>query len=73
VLLVRRAEPAGYPTRFWKPAGGGALARVPSHELLNRRCRRYNCRSEGLSDTFIKYMRTWKGFVTEPVEEPASV
>ena len=30
-------------------------------------------RSEGLSDTFIKYMRHWKGFVTEPVEEPASV
>jgi 2,4-dienoyl-CoA reductase-like NADH-dependent reductase (Old Yellow Enzyme family) len=30
-------------------------------------------RSEGLSDTFIKYMRHWKGFVTDPVEEPASV
>jgi 2,4-dienoyl-CoA reductase-like NADH-dependent reductase (Old Yellow Enzyme family) len=30
-------------------------------------------RSEGLSDTFVKYMRNWKGFVTEPVEEPASV
>jgi 2,4-dienoyl-CoA reductase-like NADH-dependent reductase (Old Yellow Enzyme family) len=30
-------------------------------------------RSEGLSDTFIKYMRNWKGFVTDPVEEPASV
>ncbi|HEY7170789.1 MAG TPA: NADH:flavin oxidoreductase [Vicinamibacterales bacterium] len=30
-------------------------------------------RGEGLSDTFIKYMRNWKGFVTEPVEEPAAV
>jgi 2,4-dienoyl-CoA reductase-like NADH-dependent reductase (Old Yellow Enzyme family) len=30
-------------------------------------------RSEGLSDVFIKYMRNWKGFVTDPVEEPASV
>jgi len=30
-------------------------------------------RSEGLSDTFVKYMRNWKGFVTDPVEEPASV
>jgi 2,4-dienoyl-CoA reductase-like NADH-dependent reductase (Old Yellow Enzyme family) len=30
-------------------------------------------RSEGLSDTFIKYMRHWKGFVTDPVEDPASV
>ena len=30
-------------------------------------------RSEGLSDPFIKYMRHWKGFVTDPVEEPVSV
>jgi len=30
-------------------------------------------RGEGLSDIFIKYMRNWKGFVTDPVEEPASV
>ena len=30
-------------------------------------------RNEGLSDTFVKYMRNWKGFVTDPVEEPASV
>src|SRR5205814_2033381 len=30
-------------------------------------------RSEGLSDIFINYMRNWKGFVTDPVEEPASV
>jgi 2,4-dienoyl-CoA reductase-like NADH-dependent reductase (Old Yellow Enzyme family) len=29
--------------------------------------------SEGLSDTFIKYMRNWKGFVTDPVQEPATV
>ena len=28
--------------------------------------------SEGLSDTFVKYMRHWKGFVTEPVKEPGS-
>jgi 2,4-dienoyl-CoA reductase-like NADH-dependent reductase (Old Yellow Enzyme family) len=28
---------------------------------------------EGLSDAFIQYMRNWKGFVTDPVEEPAAV
>jgi 2,4-dienoyl-CoA reductase-like NADH-dependent reductase (Old Yellow Enzyme family) len=28
---------------------------------------------EGLSDRFVQYMRNWKGFVTEPVEEPAAV
>lgn len=27
---------------------------------------------EGLSDTFVAYMRHWKGFVTEPAEPPAS-
>jgi 2,4-dienoyl-CoA reductase-like NADH-dependent reductase (Old Yellow Enzyme family) len=27
---------------------------------------------EGLSDTFVKYMRNWKGFVAEPVEPQAS-
>jgi len=27
---------------------------------------------EGLSDTFINYMRNWKGFVTEPVDDHAS-
>jgi 2,4-dienoyl-CoA reductase-like NADH-dependent reductase (Old Yellow Enzyme family) len=30
-------------------------------------------RNEGLSDPFVKYMRHWKGFVTDPVEEPATV
>jgi len=30
-------------------------------------------RGEGLSDSFVNYMRHWKGFVTDPVEEPASV
>lgn len=30
-------------------------------------------RNEGLSDSFVGYMRNWKGFVTEPVEEPAAV
>jgi 2,4-dienoyl-CoA reductase-like NADH-dependent reductase (Old Yellow Enzyme family) len=30
-------------------------------------------RGEGVSDTFVKYLRNFKGFVAEPVEEPASV
>ncbi|MGE3509493.1 MAG: NADH:flavin oxidoreductase [Vicinamibacterales bacterium] len=30
-------------------------------------------RNEGLSDRFVTYMRNWKGFVTEPVSEPAAV
>ena len=29
--------------------------------------------SEGVSDTFVKYIRNWKGFVTESVEEPTPV
>jgi 2,4-dienoyl-CoA reductase-like NADH-dependent reductase (Old Yellow Enzyme family) len=27
-------------------------------------------RNEGLSDGFVKYMRNWPGFVTDPVDEP---
>ena len=27
--------------------------------------------AEGLSPTFVKYMQSWKGFVVEPVPEPA--
>ena len=29
-------------------------------------------RHEGLSDTFVTYMPNWKGFVTDPVGEPAA-
>jgi 2,4-dienoyl-CoA reductase-like NADH-dependent reductase (Old Yellow Enzyme family) len=29
--------------------------------------------SEGLSEAFVQYMRNWKGFVTDPVEQPATV
>jgi 2,4-dienoyl-CoA reductase-like NADH-dependent reductase (Old Yellow Enzyme family) len=50
-----------FPKRATANPDFAAIATPVSPEYL---------RNEGLSDPFVKYMRNWPGFVTDPVDEP---